>query len=125
MGKKAGALLWARKRFTVPAATEFVPGEITIDTGLMQPNTGFGDYSPDEPGLDAAGMIGSRIQVVPMVPTSKWSTITHQEPYVDPATGTVKVKFLNTGGAVAINALFWDPHSIVGPGAADRYLPAV
>jgi hypothetical protein len=136
MGKKAGALLWNRQ------ALEFVPPPepplkpppgtypmgtpVQIDTGLAQPNTGFGDYSPGEPGLDAVGNVGSRIQVIPMAKPSQWGGVEHSEPYVDPADGKIYVNFLvplppEFAVPVTLNVLFWDPHSIVGPGDADKY----
>ncbi len=119
MGKKAGALLWNRRLLT---ANDIPPFVVTnIDTGLAQPNQGFGDYSPGEPALDKVGSIGSRIQVIPMAPVAAWASISHGEPYVD-ADGKIIVDLTNTSQVdVLINVLFWDPHSMVGPGDAAKY----
>jgi hypothetical protein len=127
MGTKAGALLWNRQRITLPA------GDTTIDTGLAQVNKGFADMSPGEPPLGVTiappgppdgTTPASRVQVIPQAPLGPWNSITHGEPFVDPATGTVKVTFVNGGRAPEeINVLFWDPHSIVGPGEAETYNP--
>jgi hypothetical protein len=121
MGKKKGALLWNRQAITLP------PGDTDEhDTGLAQPNTGFGDYSPNEPSLEPslgpAGPIGSRIQVVPLAPLGPWATVVgHSEPYVNDD-GKIVVDFHNSYQTeVSINVLFWDPHSMIGPGDADRY----
>lgn len=135
MSTKAGALLWNRRRVTIPPLNGGV-GEV-IDTGLRQPNLSFPDYSRNEPpvGVTMAPpgpMFGvlpaSRIQVIPMAPIlpATWDFIVHGEPFVDPATGTVKVLFINIApDPVPINVLFWDPHSIAGPGLADTYNMAV
>lgn len=127
MSTKAGTLLWNRQRLTLP------PGFSSIDTGLRQVNKSFADMSPNEPplGVEAAPpgppdgtLPASRVHVIPMAPLSVWSTITHGEPFVNPATGTVWVTFnSNNEGSVQINALFWDPHSMVGPGQAAPYNP--
>jgi len=121
MGKKAGTLLWNRMRVTVPAAINLgPPGTLDVDTGLTQVNKAFGSMSLGEPSFDDP----SRIQVVPMMPIGNWTTITHGEPVFDVVTGTIHVVFSNTSlSAVAINALFWNPHSMVGPGEADSYTP--
>ncbi len=139
MGKKAGALLWNRKRIALDPG---VPSSLWVNTGLMQPNTGFADYSPDEPVLGPAMTpthavppappfdpapfgVGeeSRIQVVPLAPLPDWDLIlAHSEPFVDAETGEVWVYF-ETQAPVELNVLFWDPHSIVGPGDADFYNP--
>jgi hypothetical protein len=91
--------------------------------------------SPNEPPLGvelappgpADGTLpASRIQVIPMSPISPWNNITHGEPFVNPATGTVWVTFNNQNEiSGTINVLFWDPHSMVGPGDADTYNSAV
>jgi len=113
MGTKAGALLWNRMRIAVPGNDT-----LDVDTGITQVNQSFADMSPDEPGFGDP----SRIQVMPMMPIDAWATISHGEPYFDPATGTIRVAFSNTDeGTVTINALFWNPHSLVGPGEADPY----
>lgn len=111
MGLKAGTLLWNRMRINLP------PGPTDIDTGLAQVNKSFADMSPGEPGFDDP----SRIQVVPLAMIGNWASITHGEPYFDPATQSIHVAFNNAGLAVTINALFWNPHSLVGPGEADAY----
>jgi hypothetical protein len=124
MSTKAGALLWNRQRITLP------PGLTTVDTGLTQVNKSFAGMSPNEPplGVEAAppgppdgALPASRVQVIPMAPMSAWALIGHGEPFVDPATGTVKVTFNNGGAPVEVNICFWDPHSMVGPGQADAY----
>lgn len=125
MGTKAGALLWNRQRITLAA------GITSIDTGLSQTDKAFGSMSPNEPPLgivaappgppDGTGP-GSRVMVVPEAPTLAWTDITHGEPFVNPATNTVWVTFNNAGKTPAeINVLFWDPHSLIGPGQADPY----
>jgi hypothetical protein len=121
MGKKAGALLWNRIRFTVPAQINGGgPGILDLDTGLTQVDKAFGNMSPSEPSFDDP----SRIQVLPMVPTALWTAITHGEPFFDPTTGTIHVEFSNTDNdPVTLNALFWDPHSMIGPGQAQTYNP--
>lgn len=129
MSTQAGALLWNRQHLVLPF------GLTTVDTGLRQVNKPFASMSPDEPilGVEAAppGPADgteppSRVMVIPEPPLSGWATITHGEPFVDPMTGTVKVTFNNNGeGSAEINVLFWDPHSIAGPGAAVPYNPAV
>jgi hypothetical protein len=91
-------------------------GTVDIDTGLQQPNQSFPDYSPNEPGL------AQRIQVIPLSPIAAWSGVTHGEPYLDPATGTIHVQF-SAGSNGTINVLFWDMHAILGPGDADTYNP--
>jgi hypothetical protein len=121
MGTRLGQKLWHRERFEVPAVGA-KPGEHTVDTGIKQPNTGFGDYSPGEPALEADGPVGSRIQVIPMAGgdgLANWTQIRHGEPFVDG--GTIHVTFYNDGPLVTVNCFFWDPHSMVGPGDADRY----
>jgi hypothetical protein len=135
MGLKAGALLWNRQRITL------APGFSSIDTGLTQLNRSFSDMSPNEPTLGVAAappgpadgsLPASRVQVIPMSPLASWGAVTHGEPFVNPATGTVWVTFNNLTiigeqpASVDINALFWDPHSMVGPGQAVPYnLPPI
>jgi len=122
MSKKAGALLWNRMRF------EVLDGVIDIDTGLTQQNRSFPDYSPGEPplGVNAAASPvdgtppPSRIMVIPLAPLSDWQSITHGEPYFSTVTNTIHVQFSN-GVQTFVNALFWDPHSLIGPGDADTY----
>jgi len=127
MGLKAGALLWNRRRLTLPAGLD-----TNIDTGLTQPNRSFESYSPGEPPLGVVAAAppapgtppASRIQVVPMSPMANWALVTHGEPYLDTDTNTIHVLFTNGGQTpVNINVLFWDPHSMVGPGEADTYSP--
>lgn len=129
MSEKAGALLWNRMRLTVATT----PGGVDVDTGITQPNRSFADYSPGEPPLGTSGtaapingtLPASRLQVVPLAPTANWAGITHSEPYFNTTTGTMHVVFTNsTEGSVEINVLFWDPHSLVGPGDADTYRTA-
>jgi len=110
MGLKAGTLLWNRRRIDLPLGTT------PVDTSLIQGAQSFAGMSPDEPGLT------QRVQVIPMAPTNKWSNVTHGEPYVG-AGGTVWVDFTNNndGPITNLNVLFWDPHSLVGPGKAATY----
>jgi len=129
VGLKAGVLLWNRQRITLPN------GFTTINTGLTQVSKAFGNMSLNEPPLGVSiappgppdgTLPASRVHVIPEAPLAAWAAITHGEPFVDPATGTVKVTFNNaTAGSpppsVEINVLFWDPHSMVGPGEADTY----
>jgi hypothetical protein len=120
MSKKAGALLWNRQRVTVPAATNGgPPGTLDVDTGLTQENKAFAGMSLNEPTFGNP----SRIQVVPLSPIPAWATLTHGEPFFNTTTGTIHVVFSNAAGAATINVLFWDPHSIVGPGVAVTYNP--
>jgi hypothetical protein len=125
MGTKAGTLLWNRQRLTLAA------GLTSIDTGLAQVDKAFGSMSLNEPPLgvtiappgppDGTGP-ASRVMVIPQAPIGTWTDITHGEPYVNPATNTIWVTFSNAGKTPAtINVLFWDPHSLVGPGDADTY----
>jgi len=122
MGLKAGALLWNRMRFQV------LDGVIDIDTGLTQLNRSFPDYSPGEPplGVNAAvspiagTLPASRIMIIPLAPLSDWASVTHGEPYFSTVTNTIHVQFSN-GVDVFVNALFWNPHSLIGPGNADTY----
>jgi hypothetical protein len=104
-------------------------GTTDIDTGLTQLNKTFADQSPNEPTLGvtatSAPSLGvpppSRVRVVPLAPTNAWAVVTHGEPYFDPTTETVHVEFANAGSSIEVNVLFWDPHTIVGPGQADTY----
>lgn len=132
MGLKSGALLWRRQRITIPPTGAGL-GTL-FDTGLKQPNHSFPDYSPGEPplgvvtsppGPSPGALPASRIQVIPLAPlVTAWDLVQHGEPFVDPATGTVNVLFQNLGVLdVTVNVLFWDPHSIGGPGLADTYNP--
>ncbi len=125
MGTKAGALLWNRQHLTLPV------GLTAIDTGLAQVDKAFGSMSPNEPPLGVTSappgppdgtLPASRIMVIPQAPTASWTNITHGEPYLNPATGTIFVTFNFAGqGLATINVLFWNPHSLVGPGDADTY----
>lgn len=130
MSRKAGALLWNRMQILLST-----DNPTDVDTGITQPNRSFPDYSPNEPplgvetvppGPPAGTLPASRIQVIPMSPTVNWLDVTHGEPYFDPTTGTIHVNFSTTPiPDIFINVLFWDPHSIVGPGEADTYNPPV
>jgi len=125
MGLKAATLLWNREHLVLAS------GITSFDTGLTQTNRSFADYSPNEPPLGVSSappgppdgtLPASRIQVIPMAPLGVWVDITHGEPFVNPATNTVWVTFNNNSKTPAeINVLFWDPHSIVGPGLAATY----
>jgi hypothetical protein len=61
--------------------------------------------------------------VIPLAPTSKWNNISHSEPWFNTTTKTVWVTFTNAGEVTLtnLNALFWDPSTLVGPGQADTY----
>lgn len=119
MSTKAGALLWNRVHVTFPADTDTV----NVDTGIKQVNRSFADQSPNEPTL------AQRLQVVPLAPTDNWASVTMTEPTLDPVTGTLHVTFTNPNHGVPpfqiapLNVLFWDPHTIAGPGDADTYNP--
>jgi len=126
MSMKAGALLWHRMRITLQSGTT------DIDTGVTQLDKSFDNDSIGEPPLGVGGTVAplngtlppSRIEVMPMSPTAAWTDITHSEPYFNTTTNTVHVSFTNSGKTPAtINVLFWDPHTIVGPGQADTYRP--
>lgn len=123
MGLKAGALLWSRKKLTLD------PGvNPATDTGLRQVLQNFGDMSIDEPRINQfvgsdGSTIGSRIQVIPLVPTSNWANVAHSEAFLA-ADGSIRVIFTNNGpNPVTINVLFWNPHSLIGPGDADVQSP--
>lgn len=114
MSKKAGQLLWNRMQISLAV------GATPVDTGLTQVSQAFGNSSVDEPGLVAVGSVGSRVQIIPLAPTTAWALVTHSDPTV--VDGTVRVTFSNNGqGPVIINVLFWDPATIAGPGDADLY----
>lgn len=128
MSTKAGTLLWNRRRLLL------VEGTTDVDTGLRQPQQAFGASSIDEPPLGIAGIAppppgtlpASRVQVIPLAPTTVWGAITHSEPWLNTATGTVFVTFVNSNeGSLDINVLFWDPHTSIGPGKADTYNPMI
>jgi hypothetical protein len=148
MGLKAGTLLWNRMRITLPPPVVnggVEPSSLLVNTGLCQPNRNFADQSPDEPTLGSNASVPSepmpgsepqppvppalpsRVQVVPMAPTAAWEDVTHGEPFVDPTTGLVWVQFFHNPHvnvppeSVEINVLFWDPHTMVGPGQAMTY----
>lgn len=125
MSVNAGQLLVVRKNMLLAG------GATTVDTGLRAENRGYGNDSNGEPGDNGSNPVlavpgvPSRVQVVPMAPTSAWANITHGEPYVAPnANGdpTVHVDFANAGGPATINAMFWNPHSLIGPCQCDTYI---
>jgi hypothetical protein len=115
MSKNAGQLLWNRVNlFIGPGAT------VDVDTGLCQVLKAWGASSINEPGFG----FPSRIQVIPMAPVGGWLGVSHGEPFLDPATDTIHVSFTNNGeGPAFINVLFWNPHTLIGPGEADGYNP--
>jgi hypothetical protein len=119
MSTNAGNLLWNRIRATIPAGVNGgAPGVLDIDTGLRQVNQNFVANSVAEPGFTDP----SRVQVMPMSPISAWTFITHGEPTLSAVTNTIHVIFSNDNAADAeINVLFWDPHTLAGPGDADTY----
>lgn len=106
---------------TIPAAVNGGgPGILNVDTGLTQVGRAFPEQSTGEPAFTDP----SRIQVIPLAPVSAWATppVSHGEPFLDPATNTIHVTFSNPVASPAtINVLFWDPHTLVCPGAADLY----
>ncbi len=114
-------LLWSRQQLTLQV------GETKdVDTGINQGTlAGLPPLGVSGTAAPAAGTLpASRIQVIPMAPLSKWSdgNIINGEPYWNTTTGTVHVEFSNTGGSsVYFNVLFWDPHSMIGPGDAAVY----
>jgi hypothetical protein len=92
-------------------------GTRDVDTGLTQVNQALSD-----PPL-GDGIVASRVQVIPLAPVDGWLGLTHGQPYLDPITNTVHVVFAIGGQRpdTTINVLFWDPHTIIGPGEADPY----
>jgi hypothetical protein len=129
MGLKAGTLLWNRRRLVLDPAE---PKTLLVDTGLIQQNTSFPDYSPNEPtmgqtltvppGAAPLGPPPSRVHVIPLAPLGAWALVAHSEPFINTTTGTIHVQF-GVDALTELNVLFWDPHSIVGPGQADSYNP--
>jgi hypothetical protein len=127
MSINQGQLLWNRQHLILAG------GFTTVDTLLQQPDQAFGASSVNEPplgvsaappGPGAGTTPASRIQVIPLSPIPAWTSLTHGEPFVDPATGTVKVTFSNfSGGPLTVNVLFWDPSTKIGPGQANTYGP--
>lgn len=127
MSEKNGTLLWNRMRIGPidSGAT------LTVDTGITQLGKGFPLQSPGEPSMGTAGVApppagttpASRLHVIPLMPTSAWSGITMSEPFLNTTTGTMQVAFTNNSETevTTLNVLFWNPHSIVGPGDADTY----
>lgn len=124
MSTNAGNLLWNRRRITLSG------GATDVDTGLTQPQQGFGSSSANEPPLGIAGTTppadgtapASRVQVCVQAPVAGWTGITHGEPWFDTTTGTVHVEFHNINETpTTINVLFWDPSTLIGPGQADTY----
>lgn len=116
MSKRSGTLLWRRMQF----GSLFLDGlEHDIDTGLTQVGQALG---PDEPPID--GNIGpSRIMVLVLqqfIPTANIQL--KRQPFIDPVTNTVHVLLQNTGDPTqGVSILFWDPHTLIGPGQADPY----
>jgi hypothetical protein len=121
MAVQGGQLLWNRMQISLTAGVV----DFDVDTVLQQALLGFDDGEPVlsgvEPVLPNNLGVASRVMVEPMAPFDNWSGITHQEPFVDPVTNTVHVLFSNPGAEVVINVLFWDPHTLVGPGMAHTY----
>lgn len=128
MSTKTGQLLWSRQTISVPGGG----GSLAVDTHLTQLNRAFAGSSDDEPGLGTESLIppnpataaASRIQVIPQMPLTEWSGVTHSEPYFNPTTQTVWVTFttsLASRPPAALTVLFWNPHTLAGPGAADNY----
>lgn len=123
MSTKAGQLLWNRMHVVLEG------GATTVDTGLRQVSLAFENSSINEPPLfgrqpgpgDPNGL-ASRVQVMPMSPLPNWTNIIHAEPHLG-SNGTVEVAFLNGGTTTEINVLFWAPHTDIGPGDADTYVP--
>lgn len=117
MSAKEGQLLWNRRRITLQA------GVTDVATGLKQVSLAFNNSSVNEPSFNFVS--GSRVQVIPLAPTVHWISgdISHSEPYLN-ADGTIHVIFTNSSSPAAeheINVLFWNPHTLIGPGTADVY----
>lgn len=113
MSNVAGALLWNRMAVELPPNAP----TLDVDTGLTQVNRALSD-----PPL-GNGIVTSRVQVIPLAPIDGWLGLTHGEPFLDPITNTIHVVFAigcQRPGAT-INVLFWDPHTLIGPGEADPY----
>lgn len=125
MPKVAGQLLWSRRQITVTyvAPPPGQPDSNLIDTGLTQKSLAFGTDPPmdgADPTVGDQDGTPSRIQVIPLAPLANWQYVTHDEPYV--ANGRVYVQFHMNGERIqTINVLFWNPHSMLGPGDADTY----
>lgn len=127
MSTKAGTLLWRRMKVTVPSS-----GVIDVNTGLIQQTKNFPDQSPNEPPLGRTALVSpppgatpaSRIHVIPLAPITQWLGVFHAEPYVSTVTNTIHLAFSDVAAQPQvhnINVMFWDPHSVVGPGHADTY----
>lgn len=129
MSRRAGQLLWHRMKILVPAF-DVTPGTLDVDTGISETLRGENVNGPNQPKFDTvlATPAVSRLNVIPQSPFDAWfaGAILHGEPYLDPGTNTLHVIFTNnnveTPAAVSIDVLFWDPHSLCGPGLADSYL---
>lgn len=132
MSKRAGQLLWNRMNLTVDPATP-----LDVDTSIWQPNRSFAANSVGEPTMPEIGadplLNPSRIQVIPQSPVGNWLGVSHGQPFAHLNVGgpndgkiTIHVLFTNSGtDPIDINALFWDPDTKIGPGAADVYAAAV
>jgi hypothetical protein len=120
-GNIAGQLLWSRLHLEILGFGQSGPPVVVeIPTGLTQLNRAWNNSSSDEPDFSTP----SRIQVIPLAPLDPWVAgfITHTEPFLDPTSNTIHVLISNANGFEhAINVLFWDPHTVMGPGVADEY----
>lgn len=126
MAKKQGTLLWNRMKIVLGSFETKI-----VDTGLTQENRNFADMSSGEPPLGIetttpplpGTLPASRVQVIPLAPLAPWlgAFVDHGEPFFDPTTQTVKVRFTSGEGGAVVNVLFWNPHSVLGPGDADTY----
>lgn len=126
MSKVAGQLLWSRRQITLVSGSG-APN--IIDTGICQKSLAFGTdpvLNGVEPSMGDQDGTPSRVQVIPLAPLTggmtpgRWDNVSHSEPYV--LNGTVHVHFtVSSELGTTINVLFWDPHSILGPGEAETY----
>jgi hypothetical protein len=144
MSKKSGQLLWSRQIIVVSPTPEQGPNPISniVNTHLTQVNRGFNNSSINEPTLGSNALtpsvlatplappvppvppldlLPSRIQVIPVAygtGLDDWQFLTHNDAFFDPTTQTCWVEFENSDpeNSHTVTVLFWDPHSIVGPG---------
>lgn len=116
MSRKAGNLLWNRVHVTFPANV----GIVDVDTGIQQASEAIEASQPN---------FTQRLQIIPLAPTDNWAGLQISEPTLDPVTNTLHV-IIQVGlvpeppfQLPPLNVLFWDPHTLAGPGDTDTYNP--